>query len=97
MHNGKTADVVPIESLDEPRQDFGTFKAKDGTTIQVVHVGKKVKYKVTSVVMHGDDQMDVVLYLDFDADTAIDLQVATGLAAIGAKGEGYIDAPGGAR
>ncbi|MEU4513236.1 hypothetical protein AB0G05_27380 [Nonomuraea wenchangensis] len=97
MHNGNIADVVPIRSLAEPRQDFGTFKAKDGSTVQVVHVGDKVKIKVTSVVMHGDDQMDVVLYLDFDADTAIDLQTATGLAAIGAKSDEYIDAPEGAR
>ncbi|MEU6712919.1 hypothetical protein ABZ897_15675 [Nonomuraea sp. NPDC046802] len=97
MLNGKIADVVPITSADVARQDFGIYKAQDGSTIQVVHKADKVKLRVQSKIMHGDDVMDVVLYLDYDAETALPFQVAVGMAAIGAKGHLEIDAPEGMR
>ncbi|WP_433513712.1 hypothetical protein ACQP2T_60880 [Nonomuraea sp. CA-143628] len=96
MHNGKIADVIPITS-EVSRQDFGTFTAEDGSTAQVIHVRDSVKFRVQSKVMVGGNLVDVVLYLDFDAETAIALQIATGLAAIGAKGHEFIDGPEGVR
>lgn len=96
MHNGKIADVIPITSADVARQDFGTFTAQDGSTIQVVHKADKVKFRVQSRVMVGGNLVDVVLYLDYDAETALAFQIATGLAAIGAKShETFIDEPEG--
>ncbi|MEV0996906.1 hypothetical protein [Nonomuraea sp. NPDC050202] len=85
MQNGKIAPVIPITAA-APRTDFGTFTATDGSTIQVVHVGDKVKLRVQSKVGVGDDVTDVVLYLDYDAQTGLDLHGAIGLAAVTAKG-----------
>ncbi|MFI6634308.1 hypothetical protein ACIBI7_35965 [Nonomuraea fuscirosea] len=96
MHNGKIADVVPITAASAARQDFGTFEANGGK-IQVTHVGSKVKLRVSSLVMRDNDFEDCILTLEFDAETALALQVATGLAAIGAKGSDFIDAPEGVR
>lgn len=92
MHNGnKIADVVPITTASDARQDFGTFTAHDGSTVQVVHVRDKVKMKVTSKVGVGDGVVDTVIYLDFDPKTALLFQVGIGMAAFGASGHALLD------
>ncbi|MFI6536618.1 hypothetical protein ACIBHY_29500 [Nonomuraea sp. NPDC050547] len=95
MHNGKIADVIPITGAS--RRDFGIYTAEDGSTAQVIHVRDKVKFRVQGKVMVGGHLVDAVFYLDYDAETAFALQVATGLAAVGAKSHMDIDAPEGMR
>jgi hypothetical protein len=96
MPNSKIADVIPITAASAARQDFGTFEANGGK-IHVTHVGSKVKLRVSSLVMVGNDFEDCIITLELDAETALAFQVATGLAAIGAKGSDFIDDPEGAR
>ncbi|TMR92394.1 hypothetical protein [Nonomuraea basaltis] len=96
MHNGKIADVIPITSASASRQHFGTFESNGGK-IKVTHVRDKVRLTVTSLVMRDNDFEDCVLTLEFDAETALAFQVATGLAAIGAKSDLDIDDPEGVR
>ncbi|MEU4703354.1 hypothetical protein [Nonomuraea dietziae] len=88
MRNTSVSNVVPLD-----RHDHGTFKAKDGSTIQVVQVRDRIKLKITTLVMGNDGYQEESWILDFDTDTALPLQVALGLAAIGATGHDLIDTP----